>query len=97
MIQKLELLRLENMKQCGFGVDEMKKIKVCTTCGNPSHHTEQFCRECGYRLPDKTLYDIYKERHKTCPSCETVVADNSEYCPQCGNKLNDKKTNTTHI
>ena len=76
MTEKLEMLRLENMKQCGFGVEAMKEVKVC--------------RECGSKLPDKTLYDIYKERHTVCPACDTVVASDSDYCPQCGTKIGTK-------
>ena len=87
MTEKLELIRLENMKRCGFGTEAMKAVKVCMECGNPSPSGEAYCRECGHRLPDKTLYDIYKERHTVCPACETVVASDSEYCPQCGNRL----------
>lgn len=88
MTEKLESIRLENMKRCGFGVDAMKQTKVCAECGNPAPSSEAFCRECGHRLPDKTLYDIYKERHTVCPVCETVIAMGSEYCPQCGKKIN---------
>ena len=90
MTEKLEMLRLENMKQCGFGVEAMKEVKVCEKCGNPSPVQEVYCRECGSKLPDKTLYDIYKERHTVCPACDTVVASDSDYCPQCGTKLETK-------
>ena len=93
MTEKLEYLRRENMRECGFGVDAMKEIRICTECGNPSPSTEAFCRECGCRLPDKTMYDIYKERHTVCPACDTVVAKDSEYCPQCGTKVKPPKTN----
>ena len=68
---KLELIRQQSMEQYGFGPAAMKKVKVCTVCGNPSPSDQQFCTECGHRLPDKTLYDIYydiyKERHVCCP------------------------------
>ncbi len=93
MKEKLEMIRLENMKQYGFGVEAMKQIKVCTECGTTSSADQLFCAECNQRLPDKTLYDIYKERHKVCPHCDTVVADETEYCPQCGNKLKKEKIN----
>ena len=72
---KLELIRQQSMEQYGFGPAAMKKVKVCTQCGNPSPSDERFCRECGYRLPEKTLYDIYKERHVCCPNCDTVLSD----------------------
>ena len=92
--EKLEQIRLENMKQCGFGVEAMKEVKVCEKCGNPSPLSKAYCRECGSKLPDKTLYDIYKERHNCCPVCDTVLSDGMEYCPQCGTAIK-KKPNTT--
>ena len=91
---KLELIRQQSMEQYGFGPAAMKKVKVCTVCGNPSPSDQQFCTECGHRLPDKTLYDIYKERHVCCPNCDTVLSDEMGYCPQCGTKIKtDKKNN----
>lgn len=87
MTDRLEQIRRQSMEQYGFGPDAMKKVKVCTKCGQPSPSDRQFCTECGYRLPAKTLYDIYKERHTVCPHCDTVVAKGSEFCPQCGAKI----------
>jgi|GEM_PF-867139 len=87
MTERLEAIRLENMKELGFGIERMKELKVCTKCGQPSPSGQQFCTECGVRLPAKTLYDIYKERHTVCPHCDTVVAKGSEFCPQCGTKI----------
>ncbi len=87
MREQVERIRKENMKQYGFGVEAMQQIKVCGECGTTAKSTQSFCTACGHRLPDKTLYDIYKERHKCCPTCDTVVADESDYCPQCGRKL----------
>ncbi len=85
---RLERIRLESMEHLGFGVQAMKRIKVCAKCGNPSPTNQQFCKECGSRLPDKTLYDEYKERHQTCPNCDAVMHDESLYCSQCGTRLN---------
>ena len=87
MTERLEAIRLENMKELGFGIERMKELKVCTACGKASPHNEAFCRECGTELPQKTLYDIYKERHTVCLHCDTVVARGSEFCPQCGAKI----------
>ena len=70
---RLEMIKLQNMELYGFGPAAMKKVKVCT--------------ECGHRLPDKTLYDVYKERHRCCPVCDTVLSNEMGYCPQCGRKL----------
>ncbi len=90
MTEKLEYIRFENMKQYGFGIEAMKKIKVCTRCGNTCTEKNEFCTECGHRLSDKSLYHIYKERHTTCSRCDTVVADGTDYCPQCGEKITNK-------
>ena len=92
--EHVERIRQQGMEHYGFGPNAMKKLKVCTECGNPSPSDLQFCTECGYRLPDKTLYDIYKERHNCCPVCDTVLSDGMEYCPQCGTAIK-KKPNTT--
>jgi len=86
MTEAFEKLRREHMKQGGFGVEAMKAIKVCGQCGHPSPGAEAYCRECGCKLSDKTLYDIYKERHLVCSVCDTVMVSDSKYCPQCGNK-----------
>ena len=87
---KLELSRQQNMEYYGFGPAAMKKIVVCAHCGTPSPREQNFCMECGYRLPDKTLYDLYLERHKVCPVCGTVLTDGMDFCPQCGTKINTK-------
>ncbi len=87
MTEKTEVIRLENMKQYGFGVEAMKQVKICGKCGNTLAADQQFCTECRHRLPKKTLYDIYKERHKVCPACDTVVSNETEFCPQCGKRI----------
>ena len=88
---KLERIRQESMEQYGFGPEAMKKVKVCTKCGQPSPSDRQFCTECGHRLPDKNLYEVYKERHRCCPHCDTVLSDTMGYCPQCGTKIETNK------
>ncbi len=85
--KKIDMVRLESMEEYGFGPRAMRELKVCRFCGRTSPSGERFCRECGKELPEKSLYQSYKERHKFCTGCETVVADSTEYCPQCGKKL----------
>ena len=82
----LELHRRQNMEYYGFGPSAMKKIRVCTHCGTPAQAERHFCTECGHRLPEKTLYDLYRERHKTCLICDTILAEQMDFCPQCGAK-----------
>lgn len=84
-------LRLESMEQYGFGPKAMKKFKKCESCGAMAPASEQFCRECGTHLPDDTLFEFYKNRHRCCPVCETVLPENTQYCPKCGAKLELKE------
>ena len=87
MTGSIESIRLENMKQQGFGTEAMKKIKICQACGNTSDIYQLFCTNCGRRLLEKSLYEIYKERHLTCPHCEIVITEDMDYCPQCGEEI----------
>ena len=82
-----EQVRQASMDEYGFGPRAMRKLKVCKFCGRASPSNQNFCIECGGRLPEKTLFQEYKDRHKFCRHCDTVVKDDAEYCPQCGEKL----------
>ena len=82
-----EQARQANMDHYGFGPRAMMKLKICKACGCTSPSTLNFCTECCAKLPEKNMFQEYKERHKFCKSCDTVVKDDAEYCPQCGKKL----------
>ena len=88
-VEKLERSRQENMAYYGFGPSAMKELRVCTVCGTPAPLEKNFCVECGHRLPDKTLYDLYLERHEQCSACGTVLTEERKVCPgterSCGN------------
>ncbi len=87
--KRLERLRLQTMEELGFGPTAMRKIKKCPKCGRMASSENDFCRECGSRLPETTMYDYYKSLHRVCPDCETVVSRQTDYCPCCGAKLKD--------
>lgn len=89
--KQLDRLRSENMEHYGFGPAVMKKMKVCQNCGAVAWADQQFCKECGKRLPKVTLYQRYREKHRCCPVCENVVADTMQYCPQCGTQIKERK------
>ncbi len=80
-------VRQEGMEKYGFGPRAMKGLKVCVACGHASPSAWVFCTECGGPLPEKNLFEVYKERHVYCKACETVVSEDASYCPQCGKKL----------
>ena len=93
--EKLEQSRQQNMEHYGFGPSAMKKIRVCTHCGTPSQTERNFCVECGRRLPEKTLYDLYRDRHEICFVCETILTEEMDFCPKCGAKTQHNKSNET--
>ena len=80
--------RQESLAYYGFGIDAMKKWKVCVHCFAMNASENYFCTECGTRLPSENLFTVYKSRHLYCPTCETVVSDSAQYCPQCGLRMN---------
>ena len=83
-MERIEKVRTESMQYLGFGPQAMKRLKICTSCGEPVPSDKIFCRECGAPLPKMNLYQSYSARHKVCRTCSTVVSDSSVYCPQCG-------------
>lgn len=85
----LERMRLQSMEELGLGPTAMKKIKKCPECGVASPAENGYCRECGSRLPETTVFDFYKSLHRVCTDCGTVVKENLLFCPQCGKRLQD--------
>jgi len=81
-----DFLRKENMAHYGFGPDAMKKIKVCRNCAEASDAQQLFCQKCGSRLPEETLFDIYKDEHLTCKKCLSIISKTARFCPLCGEK-----------
>ena len=78
------------MKKYGFGTDEMKKIKVCPTCGAAQSLKNTVCTQCQTPLSSETLFDAYKTRHAVCRRCGEVVANGAKFCPQCGKNIPTK-------
>lgn len=89
--QQIEQIRLESMKQYGFGPEAMKLLKVCANCGATVSAEQQTCGECGSGLPQETLYQFYLNLHRRCPVCETALSDNAIFCPNCGTMLTAKR------
>ncbi len=83
---KLETARQQHLAHYGFGTDAMKKIRICTRCKTPCAADTYFCTECGFRLPEDTLYDLYSRRHRLCADCDTALTAEMAFCPHCGTK-----------
>jgi len=77
-------------EQYGFGVEVMKRTKVCRQCGAAQHVSRYACGRCGAKLPQQTLFHVYQQRHRLCPVCDTVLAPRMNYCPHCGAELREE-------
>ena len=56
-------------------------------CGPDTLRRRKDCTDCGARLPEMTLYDLYRSRHRCCPGCGVAVTNVARYCPECGARL----------
>lgn len=85
--------KLNYLEKCGYGPSVMKRTRICLNCKAVVSEGYVICPECKASLPDKTLYDSYRERHMCCDSCGTVLTSDSLYCSHCGKKLHSKAAN----
>ena len=60
---------------------ELSKYKLCPSCGEPMPAENEFCTNCGAKLPEKTLAS------RTCPYCGTENRYLALKCVQCGKDL----------
>ena len=88
-----EKAKFNNLEDFGFGPNVMKKTKICLKCGHITDSVSKKCPSCGEEMPDKTLYDKYKEIHICCPVCDKVLREGSLYCQYCGKELERKIVN----
>lgn len=79
--------RYNTLEDFGFGPNVMKKTKVCPKCGQMTDAASSVCPACGEKLPDETLFNLYKKQHACCPDCDTVLSPGSRYCPNCGKHI----------
>ncbi len=85
-MKDLEAIRQESLEQLGFGILSMKNARVCKSCGSIASASQSYCRVCGNKLPEETVYEQYRSMHRSCPTCDTVLTQSYGYCPQCGTK-----------
>ena len=82
-----QALRRVVLLEYGFGPETLRGRKVCPVCGRANSAGRTDCADCGARLPEMTLYDLYRSRHRCCPGCGVAVTDVARYCPECGARL----------
>ena len=51
----------------GCGPETLRRRKLCPNCGRANSADRTDCADCGARLPEMTLYDFYRSRHRCCP------------------------------
>lgn len=80
-------LRQVTLLEFGFGPETMQRCKLCPECGRANSADRTDCADCGAHLPEMTLYDLYRSRHRCCPGCGVAVTNVAQYCPECGAQL----------
>ena len=85
-VTRNENLRKSNMERYGFGLNVMRNIRICTSCGRPASADRIHC-SCGGVLSGETLFQQYKKRHRFCNRCDTIVANDVKFCPECGHRI----------
>ena len=80
-------LRRVVLLEYGCGPDTLRRRKICPSCGRANSADRTDCTDCGARLPEMTLYDLYRSRHRCCPGCGVAVTNVARYCPECGARL----------
>lgn len=83
--------RKEVLEHFGFGTENMKRLKICPSCGNAQAAKNKFCKVCHTKLRNETLFDIYRAKHRCCKKCGNVLPYDAEYCPMCGAKQNNER------
>lgn len=53
----------------------------CLACGTEASPFDQFCRQCGEKLPDSSVKQV------ACKSCHAVVMLPAKFCGSCGKGL----------
>lgn len=77
----------DELERYGFGIRAMEKVKVCPRCGAAAKASEQYCGECGAKLPEDNLFQSYKKQSRYCAVCDTIVPAKVQFCPKCGTQL----------
>lgn len=80
-------LRRVVLLEYGCGPDTLRRRKICPSCGRANSADRTDCTDAGARLPEMTLYDLYRSRHRCCPGCGVAVTNVARYCPECGARL----------
>lgn len=86
-----EALRRVVLLEYGFGPETLRGRKICPVCGRASRADRTHCADCGAPLPEMTLYDFYRSRHRCCPGCGVAVTEVAVYCPECGARLPERR------
>ena len=59
-------LRRVMLLEYGIGPETMQQRKDCPACGRAIRAQDTHCTDCGAALPEKTLYVLYRARHRCC-------------------------------
>ena len=82
-----QALRRVVLLEYGFGPETLQQRNVFLFFCRANRAQDTHGTDCGAALPEKTLYDLYRARHRCCLNCGVVVTDVAVYCPECGTRL----------
>lgn len=60
---------------------ELRKFKICPKCGQAANANNNYCPECGSKLPDHTA------AVRICPKCGAENDPFAETCVKCGEHM----------
>jgi len=67
-------------------INELKKIKNCTACGEEIDVNAVFCPKCGAKQEVEAPAEERTNENR-CPKCGATVTEEAVFCSSCGNKL----------
>lgn len=65
-----------------YATEMSKKMKHCPNCGEDVLANNDFCPECGAKLPETTIAEQY-----VCPNCGKQNLVETKFCSGCGTIL----------
>ena len=60
---------------------ELGRYRICPVCHKENPAGNQYCAECGAKLPEETLADVI------CPACGAKNRFTDQFCTACGKPL----------
>ncbi|MCI8538871.1 MAG: zinc ribbon domain-containing protein [Oscillospiraceae bacterium] len=77
----------QELEQIRTGLQILKQIKVCPSCGSENSSDARFCSQCSAALPELTPRQEPQLEGQACTQCGAPVLENAQFCTKCGARL----------